>query len=778
MNKKKTKVNYRSLVTLVIGITCIYGCTASPNSPANISTKSTNNSGNIFNQLGQKLAQPVNRNPSGNSASSGSGNVSSPSSLLNSGNYSNSQGTNYFPAVPTGSSNPVGQTGGTSDIKERATLNGKVYGPDGTPLDGVRITARSVDSNISWVSEEQITMNGTYVIRNAPVGARVEITASDGKDTKIRTEVLKSNLQGDPYANVYDFGGKNSFDSTAKDYTIGVTHVSGQIYDGDNQLINVATVKIQSMDPNNPWFKTFITTNGTYNFDEVPTGIDVQITVRVNDKEKSRTHIFSGSFNKINFGGIDDTDKTFAIASQTDNFFVDYGVNPFVDPVNDHLSTFSIDVDTASYTWMRKSIAEENTIPDKKSVRIEEYINFFDYYYPLPTKDSFTINTDIVNSPVGDQKKKIIRIGLQGKELIDQNRKDAILTFVIDVSGSMDLDSRLGLVKQSLELLVKQLKKGDKVGIVVFGSDARVVLEPKSVDNEGEIINAIHSLVTEGSTNTEAGLLEGFKMAQKFYKQGASNRVILCSDGVANVGATGPDAILKKIKEVNEAGIALSTIGFGMGNYNDVLMEQLANKGDGYYSYVDNIKEANRVFVENLNGSLQTIAKDVKVQVDFNPQTVKQYRLLGYENRDIKDEDFRNDSVDAGEVGLNTSVTALYEVELKNVAESGKIATVFLRYKDTDNLNKVREFNKEISGNEIINNFSSASPTFKLAASVALFAEILRHSYWAKDGRFTDVLKIAREAGIAYGNTYGNSEKIDEFISLVEKAAKLQQTMD
>jgi Ca-activated chloride channel family protein len=205
-----------------------------------------------------------------------------------------------------------------------------------------------------------------------------------------------------------------------------------------------------------------------------------------------------------------------------------------------------------------------------------------------------------------------------------------------------------------------------------------------------------------------------------------------------------------------------------------VLMEQLANNGDGYYSYVDNIQEAYRVFVENLNGSLQTIAKDVKVQVDFNPDTVSQYRLLGYENRDIKDEDFRNDSVDAGEVGINTSVTALYEVEVKNNVDTRNIAEVFLRYRDSDDLNQVKEFKKAISGEQTNNNFSTASASFKLAASVALYAEILRKSYWARDGRFSDVLRIAREAR----NGFENTEKIDEFINLVEKAARLQQIID
>jgi Ca-activated chloride channel family protein len=783
MKKKKAKVNYQILLGLIIGISNIYGCSTPLNSPITPAVQSSNNSGNSNNTSANKPYENSNGYISGYSSGKDTNTTahvttpvtqptaytpaypSYPTSPVYTSNPDS--GTNY-PHPPTSSSNPVGQTGGTSDIKERATFNGKIYDANGKVVEGAIVTAKSVDLNVSWVGEPQTTTNGAYVFRNAPIGARVEITVTLNGVTQTRTEVLKSNLQGDPRSNVFDFNLNDNQDGDAR--------ISGNIYDGNGNPIVNATITAKSTDPSVNWSGTTqVNAQGNYYFENVPVGIKVKITVVTSDgKIKSREETINSTINKINFGGDELSDKTFAITGQQDNFFVDYGVNPFIDPLIDRLSTFSVDVDTASYTWMRKSISEENTLPDKKSVRIEEYINFFDYNYPLPTKDSFTINTDLVSSPTGGLNKKILRIGLQGKQLQNNNRKDAVLTFVIDVSGSMNMDNRLGLVKQSLELLVRQLKKGDKVGIVIFGSESRVVLEPKSVDNENEIMNAIHSLQIEGSTNTEAGLLEGFKLAQKFYKSGASNRVILCSDGVANVGNTGPDTILRKIKEVNEAGIALSTIGFGMGNYNDVLMEQLANNGDGYYSYVDNIQEAYRVFVENLNGSLQTIAKDVKVQVDFNPDTVSQYRLLGYENRDIKDEDFRNDSVDAGEVGINTSVTALYEVEVKNNVDTRNIAEVFLRYRDSDDLNQVKEFKKAISGEQTNNNFSTASASFKLAASVALYAEILRKSYWARDGRFSDVLRIAREAR----NGFENTEKIDEFINLVEKAARLQQIID
>jgi Ca-activated chloride channel family protein len=448
-----------------------------------------------------------------------------------------------------------------------------------------------------------------------------------------------------------------------------------------------------------------------------------------------------------------------------DNFFNNYGMNPFIQTEQDRLSTFAVDVDTAAYTWMRKSLFN-NIMVNPSSVRTEEYINFFDYNYPKPDESKFTINTDLVNSPIEGQNTKLLRIGLQAKQISDENRKAAILTFVIDVSGSMDQENRLGLVKQSLNVLVGQLKASDKVAIVVFGSQARIVLEPTA--NKEDITDAINTLQTEGSTNTEAGLLKGYQLAEKNFTSGANNRIILCSDGVANVGVTGPDAMLAKIKQESESGISLSTVGFGMGNYNDVLMEQLADKGDGNYAYVDNLGEAQRIFAENLTGTLQVVAKDTKVQVNFNPEVVKEYRLLGYENRAVADNDFRNDQVDAGEVGSNHSVTALYELKL-NDNVSGDVANVSIRYKDVDNLNSVFEISKSVSSDQL-KDFDKASPSFKLAVAVAEYAEILRGSEWSKVVKLTDVLQLAKDIN----SDLQQPEKVNEFVSLVNKAISLQ----
>ncbi|HSL44667.1 MAG TPA: von Willebrand factor type A domain-containing protein, partial [Anaerolineales bacterium] len=367
-----------------------------------------------------------------------------------------------------------------------------------------------------------------------------------------------------------------------------------------------------------------------------------------------------------------------------DMFFEDYGVNPSIDTEDDSLSTFALDVDTGSYTVMRNYLSEGN-LPPTDSVRVEEYINYFDQGYPIPPQhQAFGIYIDGAPAPFTQTERyQMLRVGIQGYQIPAEERKDASLTFVIDVSGSMDMDNRLGLVKRSLELLVEQLRPRDRVSIVVYGSEARVVLEPTPGSDKGRILEAIYSLHPEGATNAEAGIRLGYKMAMHAYNPGGINRVILCSDGVANVGETGPDAILEEIRHYVEEGVTLTTIGFGMDNYNDVLMEQLADNGDGFYAYVDDMREARRLFIDQITGTLQTIAMDAKVQVDFNPEVVMRYRLVGFENRAIADDEFRDNSVDAGEIGAGHSVTALYEVKLYPEAY-GNIATVFMRWQDPD----------------------------------------------------------------------------------------------
>ena len=452
-------------------------------------------------------------------------------------------------------------------------------------------------------------------------------------------------------------------------------------------------------------------------------------------------------------------------AAYNDVFFKGYGTNPFIDTEDDHFSTFGMDVDIASYAITRRYL-RGGDLPPPEAIRVEEFVNAFDYDYLPPSEKAFAVHIEGAPSRFGDGKRiQLLRIGIQGCIVPDENRKDAVLTFVIDVSGSMDMENRLELVKRTLTLLVDQLRPGDEVAIVVYGSRARTVLPHTGIERREEILEAIRSLKPEGATNAEEGLELGYTLALRNAKVGHINRVILCSDGVANVGETGSDAILKKIRSHVEEGITLTTVGFGMGNFNDVLMEQLANNGEGSYVYVDTLNEAKRVFVENLTGTLQLIAKDAKVQVDFNPEVVSRFRLLGYENRSLDHEDFRDDKADGGEIGSGHSVTALYEIKLHKGA-TGKLVTVFIRHEDPDS-GCISEINEEIFTTHLKGTFEEASAEFQLAATVAEFAEILRESFWAQEGSLEAVSQNIE--GIA---PQIPSEQVDELRHLVSRAIR------
>ncbi len=454
-------------------------------------------------------------------------------------------------------------------------------------------------------------------------------------------------------------------------------------------------------------------------------------------------------------------------AAYNDVFFKDYGTNPFIDTEDDHLSTFGMDVDTASYSVTRRYL-RDGYLPPSEAVRVEEFVNAFDYNYRPPSAEAFAVHIDGAPSRFGEGKRlQLLRIGIQGRVVPDENRKDAMLTFVIDVSGSMDMENRLELVKRALTLLVEQLRPRDKVAIVVYGSRARIVLPHTGIEGREEILAAIRSLVPEGVTNAEEGLRLGYSLALRNARVNGINRIILCSDGVANVGETGADGILRVIRSHVEEGITLTTLGFGMGNYNDVLMEQLANNGDGSYAYVDTLNEAKRVFVENLTGTLQLIAKDAKVQVDFNPQTVSRFRLLGYENRRLDHEDFRDDKADGGEIGSGHSVTALYEIKLHEGA-TGQLATVFIRHEDPDT-RRISEINEEIFTTQLNKTFEEASSEFQLAATVAEFAEILRESFWAQEGSLEGVSRSIE--GIA---PLIHNEQVNELRHLVSRATRFK----
>lgn len=437
-------------------------------------------------------------------------------------------------------------------------------------------------------------------------------------------------------------------------------------------------------------------------------------------------------------------------------YFQNYGIHSFISTEEDRFSTFAADVDTGSYSIMRNYV-KEGSLPPADAVRVEEFINYFPMDYPTPAKQTFAILADGGPSPF-KKDYQLVRIGIKGKDIPAEKRKPAHLVFVIDVSGSMDRENRLELVKKSLRVLVDQLQPSDTVGVVVYGSEGKIILPPTSAENKNEILSAIERLTPGGSTNAEEGLVLGYEMASRSFEKGAINRVILCSDGVANVGETGPEGILRSIEDYARKEINLSTFGFGMGNYNDVLMEQLADKGEGRYAYIDSFSEARRVFTEALTGTLQTIARDVKIQVEFDPKKVDRYRLLGYENRDVPDEDFRNDRTDAGEVGAGHTVTALYEVKLKEAGESN-LGTVRIRYQ-----NAATQKTEEISQPVQVQN--GLTPDLKFLASVAQFAEILRGSDVTDDASLKDVLELAESS--AWG------EQQLEFVRLVKDSLAIR----
>lgn len=455
-----------------------------------------------------------------------------------------------------------------------------------------------------------------------------------------------------------------------------------------------------------------------------------------------------------------------------DVFFRSYGVNPFIDTEDDNLSTFGLDVDTGSYTVARRYLRDGH-LPPPEAVRVEEFLNSFDYGDDPPRRGDFGLAAEGAPAPFAEgDRYYLLRFAITAREVAERDRPPATLVFVVDISGSMNRENRLGLVKKALYELLEQLRKDDRVGLVVYGSRGEVLLEP-TTDHEA-IRSAIGRLRASGSTNAEEGLVLAYKVADRLHDEEGINRVILCSDGVANVGRTGPESILGRIARYADRGIELTTVGFGMGNYNDVLMERLADTGNGRYAYVDALPEARRIFVEELTGTLMTIGFDSKAQVEFNPDIVSRYRLLGYENRDIADERFRDPTVDAGEIGAGHRVTALYEIKLHSglgkSSRSATAATLRLRYRPVDSDEAV-ELEESILLRELANSWDVAAPSLKLATLVAEYAEILKASYWAKDGDLNEVLRRAQQLS----PEFAGDARVADFVSLVAAAARLSE---
>ncbi len=441
--------------------------------------------------------------------------------------------------------------------------------------------------------------------------------------------------------------------------------------------------------------------------------------------------------------------------------FGDLTYNGFVTTEDDNLSTFAIDVDNGSYTFGRKRI-NSGSLPPKESVRVEEYINYFKQDYTAPTDNPFSVSLEGAPSLFRGENLNILRVGIQGKEVSNSQRRPWNLTFLIDISGSMQ--SRLDLVKDSLYIIVDNMHIDDKISICTYAGSVGTVLYPTSledIDKDG-IKGIISDLTSGGGTAMSSGIQNAYNINMSGLIDDGINRIVVCSDGDANIGIVSHEEILDLISSYIERGITLSTIGFGQGNYKDYMMEQLADNGNGNYYYIDTINEAERLFAEELTSVMEVIAKDVKVQVEFNTNEVKKYRLIGYENRDISDDDFNDASTDAGELGAGHRVTALYELELKSNS-SGNLGTVHLRYKLPQGDEDI-PMDVEIKHEYIKDNFYSASNRFQFTVGAAEFAEILRESPHI-DTSLAEVEELVESA------IHNNGDEWDfELLGLIRKA--------
>ncbi|MEE8461681.1 MAG: von Willebrand factor type A domain-containing protein [Acidobacteriota bacterium] len=462
--------------------------------------------------------------------------------------------------------------------------------------------------------------------------------------------------------------------------------------------------------------------------------------------------------------------------------------NQFLQATQNPLSTFSIDVDTASYAVVRRFL-QGGTLPPKDAVRIEEMLNYFSYNYPVPSEEGpFSASVEVAQAPWALEH-RLVRIGLKGQELGMEQRPSSNLVFLLDVSGSMQPANKLPLLKNAMRLLVDRLGEKDRVAIVVYAGASGLVLPSTSSDQKGKILAALENLRAGGSTNGGSGIRLAYQTAVSNFITGGVNRVILATDGDFNVGTTNQGDLTRLIEDNAKSGVFLTVLGFGMGNYKDSTLEKLADMGNGNYAYIDTINEARKVLVDEINATLVTIAKDVKIQIEFNPLQVSAYRLIGYENRLLRKEDFNDDTKDAGEIGAGHTVTALYEIvpagkglqipgvdPLKyqtpmgttDVAQSGELLTLKLRYKQPDGeTSRLLEFPVRDGGKA----YSQASQDFKFAAAVASFGMILRQSPYQGNGTLAAVLELAQEGKGSDPHGYRG-----EFLELVKQAIELRNS--
>ena len=460
--------------------------------------------------------------------------------------------------------------------------------------------------------------------------------------------------------------------------------------------------------------------------------------------------------------------------------------NPFVEVSSQPVSTFSVDVDRAAYSNIRRMI-QQGTFPPKDAVRIEEMINYFDYDYPTPnaqTPSPLRVSYEQAPAPWNAQH-QLLRIGLKTKPLDLSQTPPSHLVFLIDVSGSMIDYNKLPLLKASLKLLLQKLKEQDKVSIVTYASGTRVALEPTSVREREKIENVLDELEAGGGTSGEQGIQLAYEQAHKAFIKGGNNRIILATDGDFNIGINNPNDLKTFVEKQRERGVYLSVLGFGMGNYRDDMAETLADSGNGNYAYIDNLTEAKKVLVNEFGGTLFTVAKDVKLQIEFNPKYVKQYKLLGYENRMLANEDFTNDKKDAGEVGAGHSVTAIYEIvpsdgkvtsslryqdsQLNEIGKGNEVAFLKIRYKDPKEANAAsREVVEPLVFD--LKQLSQASDDFRFAAAVTEFGLLLRDSEHKANASYDQVVELAK-------NAFGRDEEgyRKEFVRLVESAKLMKR---
>ncbi len=467
--------------------------------------------------------------------------------------------------------------------------------------------------------------------------------------------------------------------------------------------------------------------------------------------------------------------------------------NGFKDVLHNPLSTFSIDVDKASYSNVRRFL-NMGQLPPMDAVRVEEMINYFSYEYPEPEgKHPFSVYTELSECP-WNSSHQLLHVGLKGKSINKSELPASNLVFLIDVSGSMGDPNKLPLLKQAFRMLVNELRPQDRVAIVVYAGAAGLVLESTEGSEKHEILSALDNLQSGGSTAGGAGLNLAYKVAQQHFIQDGNNRIILATDGDFNVGSSSNAEMERLIEEKREDGVFMTVLGFGMGNYKDDKMEIIADKGNGNYAYIDNIQEAQKVLITEFGGTLFTIAKDVKFQMEFNPARVKGYRLVGYENRLLNDEDFNDDKKDAGEMGAGHTVTALYELipagsdeslkgidplkyqaygeettTVKNVKSdpSAELMTVKLRYKQPDGATSTKV---EIPVKGRVLELDQSSGNFRFSAAVAEFGLILRNSQYLEDASMEQVIVLAKDAKGLDEEGYRS-----EFIKMVKLADSLKE---